>query len=90
MKIILLALFSVIVSNAYSQNFLRDTYNTYFPNNKSIQLVKLEREKDSLIKANDSLQVAQTIALDRINLMKKELVNLKTDLFSHQENNTLK
>ena len=86
MKIILLVLFSVIVSNANSQNFLRDKYNTYFPNNKSIQLTKLQREKDSLIKANDSLQVAQAIALDRINLMKKELVNLKADLFSHQEN----
>ena len=86
MKIFLLALFSVLVSNANSQNFLREKYNTYFPNNKSIQLAKLEREKDSLIKVNDSLQVAQTIALDRINLMKKELVNLKTDLFSHQEN----
>jgi hypothetical protein len=89
MKIIILTLFSVIVSNAKSQNFFRDKYNEYFPNNKSIQFAKLVREKDSLVKVNDSLQLAQINALDRINYMKKELVNLKSDLYIHQENSKI-
>lgn len=65
---------------------MREKYNTIFPNNKSIQIEKLQHEKDSLAKVNDSLHAAQSYALERINHMKQEVVTLKTDLFSQQEN----
>lgn len=86
MKIILLVLFSVILNSANCQNFMREKYNKVFPNNKSIQIEKLQHEKDSLAKVNDSLHTAQSYALDRINFMKQEVVSLKTDLYSQQEN----
>lgn len=65
---------------------MREKYNQVFPNNKSVQLKKLQHEKDSLSKVNDSLYLAQTHAQERINRMKTELINLKTDLHSQQEN----
>lgn len=79
-----LLIFIFLTSLSFSQNFFRTKYNVLFPNNKSIQLAKLQSEKDSLVRLNDSLNTAQINALDKINHLKKEVLTLKTDLHAEQ------
>jgi hypothetical protein len=84
MKLFLVGLFSFLFSIGFSQNFFKEKYDQLFPNNKSLQIVKLKAEKDSLKRLNDSLTEAQVNALDKINHLKKEVLILKTDLHAEQ------
>jgi hypothetical protein len=84
MKTILIITFFFLTTTSYSQNFLREKYNHYFPNNKSIQIAKLQVEKDSIKRSNDSLNLAQLNALEKINHLKKEVLTMKTDMFNEQ------
>ena len=84
MKKILIIILIFLTTTSYSQSFLREKYNYYFPNNKSIQIAKLQVEKDSLKRCNDSLNLAQLNALEKINHLKKEVLTMKTDIFNEQ------
>lgn len=79
-----LLIFIFLTSLTFSQSFFRSKYNDLFPNNKTIRLAKLQSEKDSLIRLNDSLNAAQINALDKINHLKKEVLTLKTELHAEQ------
>jgi hypothetical protein len=46
----------------------------------------LKHENDSISKINDSLNTSLNDAMERINLQKKEILNLKTELFNEQNN----
>lgn len=81
---ILFLFFILLSGHIHSQNFFRENYDRYFPNNKHLQIERLKAEKDSLIKLNDSLSESLDNAAEKINYLKKEVLTLKTDLFNEQ------
>jgi hypothetical protein len=88
MKLFLSFVLCLVVGNAFSQDFkhfYRENYNKLFPNNKTIQLEKLTHQNDSLRNLSDSLKNEQTVALEKINSLKRDLIELKTELRAEQE-----
>lgn len=85
MKFILLILLCSSVSFGYAQNFFKEKYDQFFPNNKSIQIQKLTAERDSLNAANDSLKNSLIVSVEKINGLKQEVVNLKAEVFKEQQ-----
>ena len=84
MRLIACFLLIFIWSTGYSQNFFRTYYNKLFPNNKTIQIAKLTVQRDSLQHLYDSLFNSQVNALDKINALKKEVLDLKAELYAEQ------
>ncbi len=84
MKHLICLLFVSFLSSGFSQNFFRTYYNKLFPNNKTIQVAKLTAQRDSLQHIYDSLYNSQVNALDKINALKKEVLDLKAEVFSEQ------
>lgn len=88
MKLFLSFVLCLVIGNAFSQDlkqFYRENYNKLFPNNKTIQLEKLTHQNDSLKNLSDSLKNEQTVALEKINSLKRDLIELKTELRAEQE-----
>ena len=83
MRIIVL-FFLLSIGNVHSQNFFREKYDQFFPNNKHLQIERLKAERDSLTKVNDSLNESLVNATEKIGHLKKEVLNLKTELFNEQ------
>ena len=67
------------------KEFWSTNYNRLFPNNKNIQLQQLQAQNDSLQHLNDSLDDAQLFAIDKINYLKKEITNVKSELFQEKQ-----
>jgi hypothetical protein len=67
------------------KEFWTTSYNRLFPNNKNIQLQELQAKNDSLQHLNDSLDDVQIFAIDKINYLKKEITNVKTELFEEKQ-----
>jgi hypothetical protein len=67
------------------KEFWTTNYNKLFPNNKNIQLQKLQAKNDSLQHLKDSLDDVQIFAVDKINYLKKEITNVKTELFQEKQ-----
>lgn len=84
MKHLICILFLFYFSSGNSQNFFRTYYNKLFPNNKTIQIEKLTAQRDSLNHLYDSLYHSQVNALDKINTLKKEVLDLKAELYAEQ------
>lgn len=88
MKLFLSLIVCFVVGNVYSQDFkhfYRENYNKLFPNNKTIQLEKLTHQNDSLKHLSDSLKNEQAVALEKINTLKRDVIDLKTELHAEQE-----
>lgn len=88
MKFILSIVVSLVIGNVFSQNFkhfYRENYNKLFPNNKTIQIEKLSQQNDSLKRLSDSLKREQSVALEKINSLKRDVIDLKTELHAEQE-----
>ena len=88
MKLFLSFVLCLVIGNAFSQDlkqFYRENYNKLFPNNKTIQLEKLTHQNDSLKNLSDSLKNEQTVALEKINSLKRDLIELKTERRAEQE-----
>jgi hypothetical protein len=86
-KTLLFIFFLILGSQVHAQKFKEfwtKSYNSVFPNNKSIRLQKIQAENDSLKQLNDSLNGAQSYAIDKINYLKKEVTNVKTELYHVQ------
>lgn len=72
-------------STIYSQkNFIRTYYDKWFPNNIYVKNEALSIQNDSLKALNDSLFGVQSLAIDKINLLKSDIVNLKGELLNQQ------
>jgi hypothetical protein len=84
-------LFLLLIAIGFQANgqkfktFWTTNYNRLFPNNKNIQLEKLQAQNDSLQHLSDSLDDAQLFAIDKINYLKKEITNVKTELFQEKQ-----
>jgi hypothetical protein len=88
MKFILSIVVSLVIGNVFSQNFkhfYRENYNKLFPHNKTIQIEKLTQQNDSLKRLSDSLKTEQTVAIEKINSLKRDVIDLKTELRAEQE-----
>lgn len=88
MKLFLSLVLCLFLGNAFSQNFkhfYRENYNKLFANNKTIQIEKLNHQNDSIKALADSLKNEQTIALEKINQLKRDVIDLKTELRAEQE-----
>jgi hypothetical protein len=68
------------------KNFIRTYYDKWFPNNIYVKNEVLSKQNDSLKALNDSLFGVQSLAIDKINLLKSEIVNLKGELLNQQRN----
>jgi FtsZ-binding cell division protein ZapB len=80
MKFFVLLLFSAVLLNVSSQNMLKNKYDQLFPNNKSLQIMRLQTKVDSLQRLNDSLIQAQKGASNAIDNLKEEVETLKLAL----------
>jgi hypothetical protein len=80
MKFFVLLLFSAVLLNVSSQNMLKNKYDQLFPNNKSLQIMRLQTKVDSLQRLNDSLIQAQKGASNSIDNLKEEVETLKLAL----------
>lgn len=85
MKFFVLLLFSAVLLNVSSQNMLKKKYDQLFPNNKSLQIIRLQTKVDSLQGLNDSLiqtQIGSSTTIDRLN---SEVETLKLELQKAEE-----
>jgi FtsZ-binding cell division protein ZapB len=80
MKFFVLLLFSAVLLNVSSQNMLKNKYDQLFPNNKSLQIMRLQTKVDSLQRLNDSLIQEQKGASNSIDNLKEEVETLKLAL----------
>lgn len=80
MKFFVLLLFSTVLLNVSSQNMLKKKYDQLFPNNKSLQIIRLQNKVDSLQRLNDSLIQAQKGASTKIDILNTEVETLKLAL----------
>jgi hypothetical protein len=80
MKFFVLLLFSAVLLNVSSQNMLKNKFDQLFPNNKSLQIMRLQTKVDSLQRLNDSLIQAQKGASNSIDNLKEEVETLKLAL----------
>lgn len=85
MKFFVLLLFSTVLLNVSSQNMLKKKYDQLFPNNKSLQIIRLQTKIDSLQGLNDSLIQAQKGASNSIDNLKQEVERLKLELQKAEE-----
>lgn len=86
MKLFLSLVFAIAANFLFSQSFLTKQLDHFFPNRKSKQIERLNARVDSLERSNDSLTLSVNNAAEKIVHHKKEIINLKTDLFNEKEN----
>lgn len=65
---------------------MRTYYDKWFPNNIYLKNEALSKQNDSLKALNDSLFGVQSLAIDKINLLKSDIVNLKGEILNQQRN----
>ena len=85
MKFFVLLLFSTVLLNVSSQNMLKKKYDQLFPNNKSLQIIRLQTKVDSLQGLNDSLIQAQKGASNLIDSLNREVERLELALQKAEE-----
>jgi hypothetical protein len=85
MKFFVLLLFCTVLLNVSSQNMLKKKYDQLFPNNKSLQIIRLQTKVDSLQGLNDSLEQAQKGASNSIDSLNTEVEKLELALQKAEE-----
>jgi len=79
-------IFSLLISLSFSQNLFRENYNKLFPNNKHLQIQKLEAKQDSLKWANDSLLIELADAKTNVAHLSTENEKLKDEIDLEKHN----
>lgn len=84
MKIFCAYILTTISAFAFSQNIVREQYDKLFPNNKSIQIAKLNNRIDSLQKINSGLKSSLDVAEYKIDTLYEQVGHLEKELISEK------
>lgn len=81
-SLLLVCLLFISLSLNGQKNFIRTYYDKWFPNNLYLKNERLTQHNDSLKNLNDSLLGVQSLAIEKINAFKEEIVDLQGQLLN--------
>lgn len=84
-RLLLVCSLFVSLSLIGQKNFFRTYYDKWLPNNLYLKNERITHENDSLKNLNDSLLGVQSLAIEKINGLKEEIVHLQGQLLRDQK-----